>query len=209
MRRRNDKKNILIIFLLAIVFVMSVGFALFSSEPKVTATGTVSGDWNVHFVNDTFTPTIKTDGVDVTTILLNDEALEITLDATFEKPGDTLQYVFKVENTGSIDAYLKNVTATGVEGNTEAIKLSYEVKDNTQSTVYAAGSISGVTPVTTTSPTPDTALLNKQVIEAQNTTTENNYLTVTLEYVDTTTSVATEASSTYTLSLQYEQTPAN
>ena len=63
MGRTNDKKNILIIFLLVIIFVMSVGFALLGSNLKVTATGTVSGDWDVHFVSETFEPITKTDGV--------------------------------------------------------------------------------------------------------------------------------------------------
>lgn len=209
MERKNDKKNILIIFLLIVVFAMSVGFALLGSELKVTATGTIAGDWDVHFVNETFIPKEKTDGAKVITAVLDSSNLEITLNASFEKPGDKLKYTFKIENTGTIDAYLKNVTLTGTEGNTEAIKLSYDVKGNDEQTVYAAGEIIGTTPTSTTIPNPTTALLNKQIVENENTTTENNYLTVTLEYLDATTNIAEDASATYTLSLQYEQTNAN
>ena len=54
-----------------------------------------------------------------------------------------------------------------------------------------------------------TALLNKQSIVGETTTTENNYLTVTLEYLTTAENVEDEASATYTLTLQYEQTTAN
>ena len=208
MERNNDKKNIIIVFLLVIVFVMSVGFALLGSNLEVEATGTVSGDQDVHFVSETFEPITKTDGVKVLTAQLDSNALKITLNTTFEKPGDKVTYEFKVENTGSIDAYLKNVTLVGKEGNTDAIKLSYTVKSNDKATTYAEGTITGQTAEATTTPTAATALLNKQVKVGETTTTQNNYLTVTLEYLDTTTNVSSEESSTYTLTLQYEQTNA-
>lgn len=94
MERKNDKKNILIIFLLIVVFAMSVGFALLGSELKVTATGTIAGDWDVHFVNETLTPQEKTDGAKVITAILDTSNLEITLNTSFEKPGDKLKYTF-------------------------------------------------------------------------------------------------------------------
>ena len=208
MERKNDKKNIVIVFLLVIVFVMSVGFALLGSTLELEATGTISGDWNVHFVNETFEPITKTDGVKVLTAQLDSNALKLTLNTTFEKPGDKITYEFKVENTGTIDAYLKDVNVVGKEGNTEAIKLSYAVKSNDKATTYAEGTIAGQTANATTTPT-TASMLKKQVNVGENTTTENNYLTVTLEYLDTTTDLVEEASSTYTLTLQYEQTNAN
>lgn len=209
MGRTNDKKNILIIFLLVIIFVMSVGFALLGSNLKVTATGTVSGDWDVHFVSETFEPITKTDGVKVLTAQLDSNKLSLTLNTTFEKPGDIIEYQFKIENTGSIDAYLKNVVVEGKTENTDAIKLTYNVKANDKQTTYAAGSIIGNTPQVTTTPNITTSLLNKQTVVNEQTTTENNYLTVTLEYLTTADTVANDASATYTLNLQYEQTTAN
>ena len=209
MERRNDKKNILIIFLLMVVFIMSVGFALLGSNLEVTATGTVAGDWSVKFANEPITPITKTDGVKEVSTQLDTNALKITLNTTFEKPGDKITYEFKVENTGSIDAYLKDVNVVGKSGNTEAIKLSYEVKNNDKSSTYAKGYIAGETANKETNPTATTALLNKQVTNGETVTTQNNYLTVTLEYLDDTTSVASEESATYTLTLQYEQTTSN
>ena len=174
MGRRNDKKNILIIFLLIIIFVMSVGFALLGSNLKVTATGTVSGDWDVHFVSETFEPITKTDGVKVLTAQLDSNKLSLTLNTTFEKPGDIIEYQFKIENTGSIDAYLKNVVVEGKAENTDAIKLTYDVKGNDKQTTYAAGSIIGNTPQVTIAPNTTTSLLNKQTVVNEQTTTQNN-----------------------------------
>lgn len=209
MDRKNDKKNILIAFLLVVVLVMSVGFALLGSNLEVTATGTIAGDWSVKFANEPIVPVAKTDGVKEVSTQLDTNALKITLNTTFEKPGDKITYEFKVENTGSIDAYLKDVTVVGKNGNTEAIKLSYEVKSNDKASTYAKGYIIGETANKETNPAAATSLLNKQVTNGETVTTQANYLTVTLEYLDTTTSVASEASATYTLTLQYEQTNAN
>lgn len=208
MERKNDKKNILIIFLLLVVFIMSVGFALLGSNLEVTATGTIAGDWSVKFANEPITPITKTSGVKEVSTQLDTNALKITLNTTFEKPGDKITYEFKVENTGSIDAYLKDVTVVGKTGNTEAIKLSYEVKNNDKSSTYAKGYITGETANKETSPSV-TSLLNKQVTNGETTTIQNNYLTITLEYIDNTIAVASEESATYTLTLQYEQTTAN
>ena len=82
----NDEFSITFTFLLIIIFVMSVGFALLGSNLKVTATGTVSGDWDVHFVSETFEPITKTDGVKVLTAQLDSNKLSLTLNTTFEKP---------------------------------------------------------------------------------------------------------------------------
>ena len=87
--------------------------------------------------------------------------------------------------------------------------MSYNVKSNDKLTTYAEGTIIGETANPTITPIPTTALLNKQSIVGETTTTENNYLTVTLEYLTTAENVEDEASATYTLTLQYEQTTAN
>ena len=188
---------------------MSVGFALLGSNLEVSATGTVAGDWGVRFANEAIEPITKTDGVKVVTAQLDSTALKMTLNTTFEKPGDTITYEFKIENAGSIDAFLKQVNVVGKTGNTEAIKLSYNVKSNDKVTTYAEGTIIGETATPTITPSATTALLNKQSVVGETTTIENNYLTVTLEYLTTATNVEDEASATYTLSLQYEQTTAN
>ena len=133
----------------------------------------------------------------------------LDVNAEFEKPGDKVVYEFKVENTGSINAYLKSINLEGQSTNTEKIKLSYTVKNNDKSTVYAEGSIAGETAINTIVPVEKVALLNKQTIQNESTVTEYNYLTITFEYLDEITEVASNKSATYTLTLYYEQTDAS
>jgi len=188
---------------------MTAGFALLGSDLEVTATGTVAGEWGVRFKNEEIEPLSKTDGVSVVSAQMDQNALKITLNVMFEKPGDTITYEFKIENSGSVNAYLKNVNVKGNADNTESIKLSYNVKSNDKLTTYADGSIVGETSQQTISPSPTTALLNKKSKSDETTIIENNYLMVTLEYLESATTVGSEESATYTLELRYEQTDAS
>ena len=108
-----------------------------------------------------------------------------------------------IENAGSIDAFLKNVVVEGDEANSEAIKMSYEVKNNDETTQYAVGSIVG-NEVGTNNSLASSTLLNKK-----GDSTDYNHLYVTLEYLESVEGVTLGEEATYTLNLYYEQTDAN
>ena len=204
MVRGKDKRNILIISLLVIVFTMSVGFALLSSNLKVVATGEVSGNWKVKFKSGSLEQKTITDGVKNVTAEIDSNNLELTLTADFEKPGDKLSYQVAIENLGSINAYLKNVDIEGKTDNTDAIKFSYEIKNNTKDTTYTKGSMTGTTKNI------ETNLINNASLSKMNESIiDYNYLDITLEYLETTTTPVAGESATYTLTLYYEQTEAN
>lgn len=203
MERGKDKKNILIAGLLLVVLAMSVGFALLSSELEVNATGTVSADWAVQFETGSLTQTNVTDGVTDITAELDVDGMVVTLDADFEKPGDSLSYRVTIENTGSIDAYLKRITAEWDENNSDAIRLSYKVTNKAGDSVYAQGNVAGTTLTEITQPISTATLLKKE-----GEIVDNNYLDITLEYLSTTEQIASGASASYSLFLYYEQPEA-
>ncbi len=203
MERTNDKRNLLIACLLAVILIMSVGFALLSSNLEVTSTGTVSGNWIVNFKSGALEQTYITDGVSDVTAEMDSSNLTLTLTANFEKPGDKVSYQVPIENKGSIDAYLKTVNVEGNAQNTDAIKFSYEVKDNTKITTYTKGSMTGTTknieiPLITGA---TLTKMNESIIDY-------NYLDISLEYLENTSGTA-GATATYTLTLYYEQSQAN
>lgn len=203
MERKKDKKNILIIFLLVIVLLMSVGFALLSSELEVEATGTIAGDWAVKFKSGSLEQTNKTDGVSDVTAELDTNGLKVTLNATFTKPGDIVSYRVAVENTGTINALLKDVRAEGTNTNTSAIQLAYQVSNKEETTIYAKGTIVGETLTEDQEPITAATLVKKN-----GETIDNNYLDITLEYLETAEDITLGASATYTLYLDYEQEKA-
>ena len=203
MERGNDKRNVLIACLLAVILIMSVGFALLSSNLEVTATGTVSGNWIVNFKSGALEQTSITDGVSGVTAEMDSSNLTLTLTANFEKPGDKVSYQVPIENKGSIDAYLKTVNVEGNAQNTDAIMFSYEVKDNTKTSTYTKGSMTGTTknieiPLITGA---TLTKMNESIIDY-------NYLDISLEYQENTSGTA-GATATYTLTLYYEQPQAN
>lgn len=204
MKRGKDKRNILIISLLIIVFFMSVGFALLSNSLKVVATGEVSGEWNVKFKSGSLEQKEITNGVKNVTAEIDNNNLEVTLNADFEKPGDKISYQVAIENLGSIDAYLKNVNIEGKQENTDAIKFSYEVINNPKTTTYTKGSMAGETKNI------ETELISNATLSKKNESViDYNYLNITLEYLENTTAISSGESATYTLTLYYEQIEAN
>ena len=201
MERGKDKKNFLIAGLLVIVFAMSVGFAFLSSNLNIEATGTVSGDWNLKFRPNSLEIIEKTTGVNDTTTQINSDNMSVTLNASFEKPGEKISYEVYVDNQGNLDGILDSVTLVGNEENTNAIKLSYEVYKNDKITLIAKGYITGNTPVVD-SFTQDTILSKKS-----GNVVDNNYVIISLEYLENSPAASSE-SATYTLSLFYKQPEA-
>ena len=135
-------KNALIGALLAVVFVMAVGYAAFAQTLTINGTATIDSTWNVHFDDS------KTEGagiVDVEAglegatapnggrISYTDTNHKANLSATLHQPGDKVTYTLTILNTGSIDAALHEPVLT-VEGATAGTGLT-QSKGNIQFTV--------------------------------------------------------------------------
>ena len=135
-------KNALIGALLAVVFVMAVGYAAFAQTLTINGTATIDSTWDVHFDDS------KTEGAGV----INAEAglagatapdggeigyqngNQATLSATLHQPGDKVTYTLTILNTGSIDAKLHLPVLT-VDGATAGTGTLTQSKGNIQFTV--------------------------------------------------------------------------
>ena len=135
-------KNALIGALLAVVFVMAVGYAAFAQTLTINGTATIDSTWDVHFDDS------KTEGAGV----INAEAglagatapdggeigyqngNQATLSATLHQPGDKVTYTLTILNTGSIDAKLHKPVLT-VDGATAGTGTLTQSKGNIQFTV--------------------------------------------------------------------------
>lgn len=199
---QSDSKNLVIIVLLVLVVLMSVGFALFSAALPISGSGTLSGNWNVNFKSDSLTEVGKSSGTTVNTASIDAGKLSATLDVSFTKPGDYVEYNIIVENTGDIDAYLKSVNLVKKNGqatNSNAIKFTYTIYNNDKTTTYTSAHMIGEsTEVIDTTLTPASATLNKK--------TDTNIVNIRMDYLSDTTSITNGESGAYTLTLNYEQT---
>ncbi len=113
------KKNILIGSLLAIVLIMAVGYAAFATQLNIDGTANITSTWDVHIKSITpGTPVGTASNVEVT-----NNGLTATFETELVSPGDSLTYTVVVENSGSLDAVLSDLTFT--PGNNDAITYEY------------------------------------------------------------------------------------
>ena len=114
-------KNALIGALLAVVFVMAVGYAAFATTLTINGTAEISSNWDVHFDNTktTVTPVTGQGGTTAPsgTITYSSDNLTATLTANLIQPGDKLTYVLTPHNYGSIAAKTSGAVSYVSSGN--------------------------------------------------------------------------------------------
>ena len=98
----DKRKNKILIGCLALLLVMTVGYALFSENITINGTATAKGDFNLSYtcegkLEEGGTGTCSIDGKTITTT------------SNLTKPTDMVAYRVKITNTGSIPAVLKTV----------------------------------------------------------------------------------------------------
>ena len=125
-RSERDKRNYIIIALCAILVVMGVGYAAFSSLLTINGTANISNSWCVGFDN-TKTDTMKvTKGVSTGenptgTMTYSGTACGSTLqpnsslNAHFYQPGDQIEYTLTIVNKSSVTAAIKSININNDE----------------------------------------------------------------------------------------------
>ena len=114
----NDKKSKVLIWCLALLLVMAVGYALFSENITINGTATAKGDFDISFACELLTEdfTYGEDTYISGTIGGTGECIingqTITMTSTLTKPTDIVSYKVTLTNTGSIPAVLKTVDSS-------------------------------------------------------------------------------------------------
>ncbi len=107
-------KNALIGALLAVVFVMAVGYAAFAQQLTINGSATITSTWNVHFDTskttggDVITPTTGVGGTQAPegSVSYDDKGQKATINATLNQPGDKVEFTLTIKNDGNIAANL-------------------------------------------------------------------------------------------------------
>ena len=106
-RFNSTQRNYIIIGLCAILVIMGVGYAAFSSQLKITGTSNIDSTWDVQITD------IQSEVVSGTPSNIS-EPTHTDTTATFKTklvlPNDTMQYDITVSNEGDIDAKLDKIT---------------------------------------------------------------------------------------------------
>ncbi len=122
----SKNKNALIGGLLAIVFVMAVGYAAFSTQLNVNGTANVTSSWDVHIqsitAGTTDAGTLTGTAQDLGTSIGEDK-LSATFSNTLMAPGDSITYTIVVKNAGTLPAKVSDIVFT--KGASKAILYNY------------------------------------------------------------------------------------
>ena len=119
-RFNSTQRNYIIIGLCAILVIMGVGYAAFSSQLKISGTSNIDSTWDVQ-ITDIQSEVVS--GSPTNEIEPTHDKLSATFHTKLYKPNDTMKYDITVSNLGSVDAKLDKINVP--ENSSTAI--SYEV----------------------------------------------------------------------------------
>ena len=119
-RFNRTQRNYIILGLCAILVIMGVGYAAFSSQLKITGTSNIDSIWDVQITDIQSSVVV---GTPTNQIEPTHDKLSATFHTKLYKPNDTMKYDITVSNLGSVDAKLDKINVP--ENSSTAI--SYEV----------------------------------------------------------------------------------
>lgn len=112
-----DSKNMVIGMLCAVVCVMAVAYAAFSTTLNVTTTATVASNWCVKVKSASCTPSPVQGGATGVTAnaTTNSDSLGATFTMNFVQPGDSATCTVVYENCGSLTAAISHQAYSVIE----------------------------------------------------------------------------------------------
>ena len=109
MYKDRKKRNLIIGSLLAILVVMTVGYAAFSTQLKITGNASITSNWDVQITGiSNGTPTGSAENAINPTY----DILTANMEVNLYSPGDSMTYEITIQNKGTIDATLNKITKT-------------------------------------------------------------------------------------------------
>ncbi len=112
-----DSKNLVIGMLCAVICIMAVAYAAFSTTLTINGTTSIESSWCVQIkdaaISCTSTPVSGGAKESVTASAVRTSATLATVTMKFSQPGDTATCTIVFENCGSLDAKLNKLTVTG------------------------------------------------------------------------------------------------
>ena len=129
---RNTKSKI-IIMMCAVLCIMAVGYAAFSTVLTITGTANIASEWKVVFTD--ITQVSKTSGVSIKSTPVA-SGTTATFDVGLTSPGDKIVYKITLANQGTIDAVIKNIGASANDSpaiifTVEGVNVGDELRNKT------------------------------------------------------------------------------
>ncbi len=119
--REKRKNKTIIISLLGLLCIMTAGYAAFQTNLKIKGTSNINSNWEV--VITSVTESNKAGGAE-TVGAPTWTNLTAYMEANLYEKGDYVEYDVTVENKGTLDAKLENIT-DNIKSSNEAVKISF------------------------------------------------------------------------------------
>ena len=110
-------KNIIIGTLLIAILLMAVAYSAFATQLTLNGTAEIVSNWDVRITS--ITAEYVSENCDAGDPQFTDTT--VTFNAKLVKPGDYITYLIIIENAGTFDAILDNITFTPDESGSPAI----------------------------------------------------------------------------------------
>ncbi|NMA50379.1 MAG: hypothetical protein GX951_00815 [Mollicutes bacterium] len=112
MNKEKSLQVVIMTVLAVAIIIMSVGFAALTSQLNIAGNVTVKkASYNVHFDTNTYALGTGSQTMSKSPTILG---TSVNYDVTLNEPGEFVEFSINVVNEGTIDAYLKSITMTGV-----------------------------------------------------------------------------------------------
>ena len=147
-------KNALIGALLAVVFVMAVGYAAFAQQLTINGSASITSNWHVGFDTSktsgpgVIDPTMGANGTTAPSGTIDYSGdQQATISATLNQPGDKVVFTLTIQNKGTINARLNDpvvtLTSAGPDENPDQLitkegNIIFTVSRPAQSTIDAS-----------------------------------------------------------------------
>lgn len=167
---RTKNKNILLVILLIAVIGMAVGYAALSQQLVINGTANITTEWDVHIKSITASSNNSNTGAkDKSTPSFT--ATSATFDVDLAYPGSSASYIVTVENSGSINAMIDEVTGIEAANSQEPAAIQYSINAVSKDELLAGTEKEYIV----------TVKWNENVTQIPNTKTKT--ATITLNYV--------------------------
>lgn len=172
---KKNNKNAIIGGLLAIVFVMAVGYAAFATSLNISGSSSIATSWDVHI--ESITPGTPVGTAESSSAVIGSDKLSATFEDNLKSPGDSITYTVVVKNAGSLTAKLTGLTTTDVAKDSSGNTVTTESEANVDKAILHT--VSGISEGDTIAPN-STATFTVTATYNENVTTQPN--TKTAEY---------------------------
>lgn len=124
---KSKSKNLVLVVLLIAVMGMAVGYAALSQQLIINGTANITTQWDVHIKSITASGNNSSTGASEANGAPTFTGSSATFNVNLAYPGASATYILEVENAGSIDAKLQEVSGIDAANILEPQGITYSI----------------------------------------------------------------------------------